>query len=101
MADVENMSTFLRGSQGQFLKTPDEELYPKRFLVSLALHSEKKSIRDALVPGARHGGVEGPGYAGAMQEFISLRWNIAAAVTRSPSLRRCVQRLQALGVFQG
>jgi len=69
---------------------------PKRTLVNLARRSRRRGLRDAITPAPGVSAVVGPGYTSVVEEFIVRGWDIAAAITRSPSLRRCVIRLGEL-----
>lgn len=51
---------------------------------------------DGIAPEKSHGGVVAPDYLATMRGFVRDYWNIADAVNNSPSLARCVHRLQEL-----
>lgn len=96
MADRKSMADFLKISTTKIPPTPDELPDPKRHLVNLARKSRKTSVRDGIVPKKSHGGVVAPDYLATMRGFVRDYWNIGNAVNNSPSLARCVYRLQQL-----
>jgi len=77
---------------------PDLTMYqvpqPKEMIVALAARSQIKGIRDDLVP--RPGDIRkvGVAYNPRLVAFIEKGWDINAAATVSPSLRRAVDRLR-------
>lgn len=96
MADREGMADFLKISAANIPSAPDALPDPKRQLVNLARKSRKISIREGIVPEKSHGSVVAPDYLATMRGFVRDYWNIENAVTNSPSLARCVHRLQQL-----
>lgn len=96
LADQKGMADFLKISTAKIPSTPDELPDPKQHLVNLARKSRKKSVRDGIVPEKSHGGVVAPDYLATMRSFVRDYWNIENAINNSPSLARCVQRLQQL-----
>lgn len=96
MADRKGMADFLKISAAKIPSAPDAWPDPKQHLVNLARKSRKTSVRYGIVPEKSHGGVVAPDYLATMRGFVRDCWNIAAAVNNSPSLARCVYRLQQL-----
>jgi hypothetical protein len=96
LADAASLSGFLGISVSAIPRNPEMERLPKQTLVNLARRSRKTAIRDSIVPGPDHCGTVAPAYLATMTEFINEHWNIAVAAQNSPSLNRCVLRLQNL-----
>ncbi|MEZ5293704.1 MAG: hypothetical protein R2745_21650 [Vicinamibacterales bacterium] len=76
---------------------PDELDDPKATLISLARHSRKRQIVDAMVP--RQGSLRrvGPGYGSLIARFAATEWRPRVAALRSHSLARCIARIKELG----
>ncbi|MDR2892428.1 MAG: DUF4276 family protein [Deltaproteobacteria bacterium] len=98
LADREALAKFLGIAVKHIPSSPDGEIFPKRTMVSLANRSKKKSIQTGVVPEPSHGGVVAPGYLATMTEFVIDYWDVASAMRNSPSLNRCIERLQGLRV---
>lgn len=96
LADAEGISSYLRTSVRKIPQNPEELANPKKALVDLAAQSRREAIRQDMVPRKGSGRVVGPGYTARIVEFASRHWDIPAAEGRSPSLERCVRRLQEL-----
>lgn len=96
MADRQGLADFLKISVANIPANPDTLPDPKQQLVNLARKSRKTSIRNGIVPEKLHGGIVAPDYLATMRGFVRDHWNIAAAIESSPSLARCVHRLQEL-----
>lgn len=96
IADRKKLADFLKISIGNIPTKPDELPDPKQRLVNLARKSKKTSIREGIVPEKSHRGVVAPDYLLTMRNFVTNHWEIAAAVKNSPSLARCIYRLQQL-----
>lgn len=96
MADRKGMADFLSISAAKIPSAPDALPDPKLHLVNLARKSRKSAVRNGIVPETSHGGMVAPGYLATMHGFVRDYWTIENAVTNSPSLARCVRRLQQL-----
>lgn len=96
MADRKGMAEFLKISVAKIPSNPDALPDPKRHLVNLARKSRKTSVREGIVPEKSHGGIVAPDYVATMRGFVCDYWNLENAITNSPSLARCVYRLQQL-----
>lgn len=96
MADRNGMADFLSISAAKIPSAPDALPDPKRHLVNLARKSRKSAVRNGIVPEKSHGGMVAPDYLATMRGFVRDYWTIENAVTNSPSLARCVRRLQQL-----
>lgn len=96
MADRRGMADFLDVPLARIPMNPDDEPNPKQSLVVLARSSRRKAIREGIPPPVGHKGPTSPQYLAAMTDFILKHWRVEEAMLRSPSLRRCVERLQQL-----
>lgn len=96
LADAASLAEFLHISASIIPKDPDAVKLPKQTLVNLARRSKKMKIREGIVPEPGHGGAVAPAYLSTMTEFVRESWNISDAAQSSPSLSRCVLRLQNL-----
>jgi hypothetical protein len=96
LADRQSVSDFLRVPLTNIPVSPDDEPDPKNTLINLARRSSKTSIRDGIAPPAGHQGPTSPEYLNTMTRFVISHWDVASAMRCSPSLRRCVERLQQL-----
>lgn len=96
IADSQGLSAFLKVAVANIPANPDTLPDPKRKLVNLARRCRTTSIRNSIVPENSHGGKVAPAYTATMSAFVRDHWNIVSAAKNSPSLARCVQRLQQL-----
>lgn len=96
LADREGVADFLGVSVARVPERPDEERNPTQTLVNLARKSNKRSVRQALVPRAGDRVAVGPGYEAAIIEFGVLHWSLERAVQASPSLHSARLALRAL-----
>ena len=95
MADREGFSTFLSIPLHRIPSPTDDILNPKEFLVSLARRSQKKNVREALVPAQGTTLTVGIEYNTLLSEFVQDYWNLERAATASPSLKRTLDRLSS------
>ncbi|WP_328582635.1 hypothetical protein [Streptomyces sp. NBC_00370] len=96
LADSEAIADFLGVSRAKIPFDPDALADPKQELVNLARRSRKRDIREGLVPRPRSGTSVGPTYVSDIREFGQTRWRPRIAAHNSPSLRRCLNRLDEL-----
>jgi hypothetical protein len=96
LADPTNLSDFLHISSKRMPQYPEDINDPKQELVSLARHSRRRGIRDAIVPDNKAGAIVGPLYNSVIFEFVKKYWNIPSARANSNSLDRCMVRLEEL-----
>ncbi len=98
LADAERMARFLSIPAKRIPADPDALADPKAFLVNLARHSQRRAIREEMVPRAGSGARVGPGYTRRIIEFVNAEdgWRPKVAERHSDSLRRCVACLRAL-----
>ena len=96
LADRQNLAEFLKVSLARIPRHPEGIEDPKRTLINAARRSRSPRMRDALVPKEGSTAQVGPLYASEMIRFIHQHWNIDAARGQSPSMDRCLRRLQEL-----
>lgn len=93
MADRIGFSSFLSIPLHRIPSPTDDILNPKEFLVSLARRSQKKIVREALVPAPGVNLSIGPVYNEFLSEFVQDYWDLQRAASVSPSLKRTLDRL--------
>lgn len=99
MADREHFSSFFAVSLRAVPEEPDELLNAKGRVLELMATSRRKAIRRDMVPRQGSGRRVGPAYTSRLIEFITNRetgWRLDAAASRSPSLSKCLVRLDDL-----
>ena len=95
LADRENFASFFSISQHLVPLQPDNEMDPKRIVISLAKRSKKREIREAIVPIDDYASI-GPGYNTQFQNFIQNIWDIDSARKNSPSLDKAIKSLERI-----
>lgn len=95
LADRAAISEFLKCSSALVHEFPDDLQDPKREMVNLARKSKAKAIREGLVPAPKTTAAVGPLYNALLSEFVSEYWSPFEAAERSPSLRSCLNALEA------
>lgn len=93
MADRVGFSNFLSIPLHRIPSPTDDISNPKEFLVSLARRSQKKRVREALVPTRGTNLTVGIEYNILLSEFVQDHWDLQRAATVSPSLKRTLDRL--------
>lgn len=93
MADRDGIANFLSIPVNRIPRNTDEIPNPKEFLVSLARRSQKRTVREALIPDQRSILPVGNEYNTFLSEFVRDHWNLERAATASPSLKRTLDRL--------
>jgi len=99
LSDAERLAAFLSIPVTRIPHNPDAEPKPKTTLINLARQSRRKAIREDIVPRQGSGSRVGPGYSRRIIEFVKETgnpWRPEIAITRSDSLRRCMEALQSL-----
>jgi hypothetical protein len=99
LADRERIAQFLGTRPNSVPANPDELENPKRELITLALGSRKRAIREELVPREGSGRSVGPLYTARMMEFVqdtTAGWRPDIAARVSDSLARCIGSLRRL-----
>lgn len=94
LADVETAARFLGVRQSLLPSAPEDLDDPKGALIQLARRSNKRSIREGLVPRPGSGSSIGPTYASDVSAFGETTWRPEIAAERAPGLARCLVRLQ-------
>ena len=92
LADRASMARFLHVSGDLIDPDPERLPAPKSHLVSLARRSRSRAVREGLVPGEGDSRRVGPEYTLLMSDFARERWDPERARTKSPSLRRAMDR---------
>ena len=96
MADRSALARFLSIPVRRIPSNPDAIANPKEFLVSLARRSNKRRLRDQLVPAPRATTARvGPEYNSRFSEFVQTHWDLERAAVASPSLKRTVDRIRS------
>lgn len=93
LADHRNFARLLGVRADKIASQPDRLPDPKKHIAELARLSPQKAITADLISTT---GRQGRLYLPKMEKFIHERWDIEAAMRRSPSLHRCVARLRDL-----
>ncbi len=96
MADRSALAEFLSIPVNRIPSNTDNIPNPKERLVSLARRSNKRRLRDQLVPapGATTARV-GPEYNSRFSEFVQTHWDLERAAVASPSLKRTLDRIRS------
>lgn len=94
MADRDAMANFLGVDIRHLPDCPERVRDVKAKLIGIARVSRNRSIKEDMLPVARSGRREGPGYATRMIEFIERFWDPTRAAARAPSLDRAIARLK-------
>jgi hypothetical protein len=94
LADVHFTTKILGVSEALAPSHPDSLPKPKLELVNLARRS-RRQIRKDLVPQDGSTAVQGRNYNAPLVAFVRESWRPAVAAERSPSLARCIDRLDA------
>lgn len=98
MADRENLAKFLNINIEKVPLHPEVENDPKQKLVNLARGSRSSKIRNAFVPEKGSTAQVGKLYTLEIKRFISDFWNLNNARENSPSLDKCLLRLENLNI---
>jgi len=96
LADRTGIARYLGVRKSKVPRNPDGLTDPKKALVNLARSSRHGSLRRDIVPADPTQNDQGPGYTSRMRTFVRDQWDIEAAMTTSPSLRRCVEAVSNL-----
>lgn len=96
LADRKNIAKFLNISVEKVPLYPEIENDPKQKLVNLARGSRSSKVRAALVPEKNSTAQVGKLYTSEIKRFISDFWDIESARENSPSLDKCLIRLEEL-----
>ena len=93
MADRNGTANLLSIPVERIPRNTDEIPNPKEFLVSLARRSQKRTVREALIPAQGTILPVGNEYNAFLSEFVREHWDLERAASVSPSLKRTLDRL--------
>jgi len=93
LADRENFARFLGIAVELMPVKPDTLPDPKSVLITLALKSRNRRLREDIVPRAGSTSKQGPNYNGRLITFVEGQWDPTAASDGSDSLRRTIEAL--------
>ncbi|MEU9607732.1 hypothetical protein [Streptomyces sp. NPDC048057] len=96
LADREAVADFLGVSASKVPRNPDLLQDPKQEIINLARKSRRRDVREGLVPRPSSGASVGPTYASDIRDFGFRLWRPRVAAEESPSLARCLQRVEQL-----
>jgi hypothetical protein len=93
LGDTVNLAQYLGCSPKIMPENPDMLADPKQYLIDIARKSRFFNIRASIVPRVHSTAKQGPNYNGCLAAFVTQKWDISAAMEKSPSLSRTVTRL--------
>lgn len=99
LADAERFATFFSVKRSAIPDVPDELADAKASLLRVVESSRRRAVREDMLPRLRSGRRVGAAYTSRLMEFASNAaegWRPDVAATRSPSLSRCLTRLDQL-----
>jgi hypothetical protein len=99
LADVDRIASYLGVAKGAVPLQPDDLADAKASMVALASASRRSAIRQDMMPRPGSGRRVGPAYTSRLIEFASnplSGWRPTVAAQRSPSLQKCLLRLDEL-----
>jgi len=92
MADPARFAEFFHVRVGKIPTSVEDLPHAKRTLLDLCVKSPR-AIRDGVVT---PDGKTGPEYVARINQFASSRWDVSAAATTCPSLRRAIEEIRTL-----
>ncbi|CCK62721.1 Conserved protein of unknown function [Mycobacterium canettii CIPT 140070017] len=93
LADNQGFADFFHVKASQIPADPESLQNAKQTVLNLCSKSRSRSLRrDMVVSGDK----VGPLYTVRIGEFAAKRWNVDSASTRSPSLRRAIERISSI-----
>ncbi|NGZ82888.1 DUF4276 family protein [Duganella aceris] len=96
LADRRGVADFLGISIVKIPSNPEMIADPKQAMINLARGARSKALREAMVPRSGQAASEGPLYSTELARFIIDHWDPEVAQENSPSLARCIVRLNQL-----
>ncbi len=99
LADRDRVASWFSVPVGRVPSAPDGLPNPKQALLSVIQRSRRREMREDMLPRPGSGVAVGPAYRSRVIEFatdLDQGWRPAAAALASPSLRRCLTRLEEL-----
>ncbi len=100
LADREGFSHALAVPLNKLPQHPDDEVDPKRLVLSLLRRSKERLLRTEVISGTDPS-KPGTGYNLHLGAFVRTHWNAQRGAQCSPSLARALKRVQALNMTQG
>lgn len=98
LADSVGIAAMLSVDNKKIPTAPDDVADPKQTLVNLSRRSKSRRFSAEFAPGPSSSAQIGPMYNDYLCRFIGTDWNVERARARSPSLQRCILRLQDFAV---
>lgn len=95
LADREGIAELLKINPQSIPANPEALDDPKAELLNLAKKSSRK-IQEALLPPRGSKARIGPEYNSTITDYVNTRWNMQAAATRAPSLKRAIAAVEGL-----
>lgn len=95
LADRVGFATYFRVPESRIPMDPEAAPRAKDTVLNLCASSRSRDIRRRMTTG--RSGETGPDYVATLNDYATTSWNVAAAAEQSPSLRRAVERLRAMG----
>ena len=98
LADTDRFSGFFGVAMAALPAQPDDLPDAKAAVLGLVAKSSRRAIREDMLPRPGSGRRVGPAYTSRLIEFAttSTGWRPDSAARRSPSLSRCINRLDGL-----
>lgn len=93
LADRDGCADFLGIPVNRITPFPDDLEDPKQSFVNCCRRSKRRALKLDLLPTPGSRVSIGPLYNEVVGEFVRTKWSVEAAVSTSPSLRRCVNRI--------
>lgn len=94
LADRQGVAAFLGLGVGLVPENVEQIMDPKGELVRLASRSRKREIRTDICPKKNTTAKVGPNYNFQLVSFVTHTWNVNAAMEKSESLYRLMERLK-------
>ena len=98
LADSVGIASMLSIDRKKIPTAPDDVANPKQTLVNLSRRSKSRRFSAEFAPATSSSAQIGPMYNDYLCRFIRANWNVENARARSPSLQRCILRLQDFAV---
>ncbi|HLM00878.1 MAG TPA: hypothetical protein VK400_07460 [Pyrinomonadaceae bacterium] len=96
LADRKNIAKFLNVGVEKIPVHPESENDPKQKLVNIAGNSRSSKIRNSLVPEQNSTAQVGKLYSSEIKRFVFDFWDVKSARLNSPSLDKCLLRLEEI-----
>jgi hypothetical protein len=99
LADRERFASFFGVAASRVPPSPDDLSNPRQALLATVAWSRRRAVREDMLPRPGSGRSVGSAYTSRLIEYTSnagIGWRPDEASTRSPSLARCLERLEEL-----